>query len=40
MSYLLAAYGFAILVLGGYALYVARQARAVATRLRELETQP
>ena len=40
MSYLLAAYGFAILVLGGYIVYVARQARAVAARLRELESEP
>jgi len=39
MSYLLAAYGFAIVVLGGYAVYVARQARAVAARLRETEAE-
>jgi heme exporter protein CcmD len=40
MSYLLAAYGFALLVLGGYAVYVARQARAVRARLQEAESEP
>ena len=37
MSYLLGAYGFAIVVLGAYVLYVIRQTRAAAARLRELE---
>jgi heme exporter protein CcmD len=40
MSYLLGAYGFAIVVLAGYVVYVARQARAAAARLRELESEP
>ncbi len=39
MSYLLAAYGFAITVLVGYVVYLARQARTAAARLRELERQ-
>ena len=39
MSYLLGAYGFAIVVLGGYVLYVARQTRAAMVRLRELERE-
>ncbi len=39
MSYLLGAYGFALLVLGGYVIYVARQTRAAAARLSELEAE-
>jgi hypothetical protein len=39
MSYLLGAYGFALLVLGGYVVYVARQTRVVAARLSELEAE-
>jgi Heme exporter protein D (CcmD) len=39
MSYLLGAYGFAIVVLVGYAIYVVRQTKAAAARLRELETE-
>jgi CcmD family protein len=39
MSYLLGAYGFAIVLLAGYVLYVARQARTAAERLRELEAE-
>jgi heme exporter protein CcmD len=38
MSYLLGAYGFAIVLLAGYVLSVARQARTAAARLRELES--
>ncbi len=38
MSYLLGAYGFAIVVLAGYVTYLARQARAATARLREFET--
>jgi heme exporter protein CcmD len=39
MSYLLGAYGFAIVVLVGYVIYVVRQTRTTAARLRELETE-
>jgi CcmD family protein len=39
MSYLLGAYGFAIVLLAGYVLYVARQTQAAAARLRELESE-
>ena len=39
MSYLLGAYGFATVLLAGYALYIARQTRAAAERLRELEAE-
>jgi heme exporter protein CcmD len=39
MSYLLGAYGFAIVVLAGYVLYVVRQTRATAARLRDLDRE-
>jgi CcmD family protein len=39
MSYLLGAYGFAIVVLGGYVLYVVRQTRGAAARLREVDRE-
>ncbi|HEY8811710.1 MAG TPA: heme exporter protein CcmD [Candidatus Dormibacteraeota bacterium] len=39
MSYLLGAYGFAIVVLAGYVVYIVRQSRAAASRLRELERE-
>jgi preprotein translocase subunit Sss1 len=39
MSYLLGAYGFAIVVLVGYVIYLVRQTRTPAARLRELETE-
>jgi CcmD family protein len=39
MSYLLGAYAFAIVVLGGYLLYLIRQTRAAAARLGELEPE-
>jgi CcmD family protein len=39
MSYLLGAYGFAIVALVGYVVYVARQTHSTADRLRELETE-
>jgi len=38
VSYLLGAYGFALAVLAGYAVYVARHSRAAAARLRELDS--
>jgi heme exporter protein CcmD len=37
MSYLLGAYGVAIVVLVGYVIYIARQTREAAARLRELD---
>ena len=37
MSYLLGAYGFAFVVLAGYASYVARQTRSTVAKLREAE---
>ena len=40
MSYLLGAYGFAIVALVGYAIYLARLTRAAAARLAQLETKP
>jgi CcmD family protein len=40
MSYLLGAYGIAIVVLGGYVVYLVRQTRAAAARLAESETEP
>jgi CcmD family protein len=39
VSYLLGAYGFAIVVLAGYMFYIARQTRAAKARLREVETE-
>jgi heme exporter protein CcmD len=39
MSYLLGAYGFAIVVLAGYAIYIVRQQRTAGARLRELERE-
>jgi heme exporter protein CcmD len=39
MSYLLGAYGVAIVVLVGYVIYIARQTREAAARLRELDRQ-
>ena len=39
MSYLLGAYGFAIAVLAGYVLYIARETRSAAKRLRDLERE-
>jgi hypothetical protein len=39
MTYLLEAYGFAIVVLAAYVAYIARQTRAAAARLRELEQE-
>jgi heme exporter protein CcmD len=38
VSYLLGAYGFALVVLAGYAVHVARRSRAAAARLRELDS--
>jgi heme exporter protein CcmD len=39
MSYLLGAYGFAIVVLLGYVIYIVRQTRTAAARLRELDRE-
>jgi CcmD family protein len=39
MNYLLAAYGFAIVVLGGYVAYLVRQTRSAAAELREVEAE-
>ena len=39
MSYLLGAYGFAIVALAGYVVHVARASRAAGARLRELGGQ-
>ena len=39
MSYLLGAYGFAIVVLAAYVVHIALQTRAAAGRLRELERE-
>jgi hypothetical protein len=39
MIYLLAAYGFAIVVLAGYVVYLLRQSRLAADRLRELDRE-
>jgi hypothetical protein len=39
MNYLLGAYGFAIVLLVGYAIYVGRLTRAAAKRLSEQETE-
>jgi cytochrome oxidase assembly protein ShyY1 len=40
MSYLLGAYGFALVTLVGYIAYLVRQSRAAAARLRERDAQP
>jgi CcmD family protein len=37
VSYLVGAYGFAILLIAGYVVYLVRQARSVAARLEEIE---
>lgn len=39
MSYLLGAYGFALAVLAGYTIHLARRTRAAAVRLRELDRE-
>jgi hypothetical protein len=39
MSYLLGAYAFAIVVLIGYAIYLARLTRAAIARLSELDAE-
>lgn len=39
MTYLLGAYAFAIVVLVGYAVYLARLTRAAAARLGEVELE-
>jgi Heme exporter protein D (CcmD) len=40
MSYLLGAYGFAFVALVGYVIYVVRQTRAAAAKLRDAEMSP
>ena len=40
MSYLIGAYGFAIILIAGYIVYLGRQARALAARIDEIETGP
>jgi len=37
VSYLLGAYGFAVVVLAGYVAYLARRSRAAAERVRDLD---
>ncbi len=37
MSYLVAAFAFAIVLIGGYVYYLVRQARAARARMRELD---
>jgi heme exporter protein CcmD len=39
MSYLLGAYGVAIVVLVGYVIYIARRTREATARLRELDRE-
>ena len=39
MSYLLGAYGFALAVLAGYTIVLARRSRAAAGRVRELDRE-
>ena len=40
MSYLLGAYGFAIVALVGYGVYLVRLTRTTAAKLREAEMSP
>ena len=40
MSYLLGAYAFALLALGGYVVFLVRQSRQASARLREQDRQP
>ena len=40
MSYLVGAYGFAVVLVAGYVLYLVHQGRAVAARLDEVERDP
>ncbi len=37
MSYLIGAYGFAIVLIAGYVIYLVRQARSVAARTEDVE---
>ncbi len=37
MSYLIGAYGFAIVLIAGYVIYLVRQARSVAARMEEVQ---
>lgn len=39
MSYLLGAYGFALAVLAGYTVFLARRSRVAADRVRELDRE-